>query len=70
MEEKEMLNEKEQELRNQIGESKYSDAAAWLARHAALQAEADRTGTNVSAIMRAIISDWIDTRERKKGAEA
>lgn len=39
-------------------------------QHAALQAEADRTGTNVSAIMRAIISDWIDTRERKKGAEA
>ena len=38
--------------------------------HASLQAEADRTGTNVSAIMRAIISDWIDTRERKKGAEA
>ena len=33
-------------------------------QHAALQAEADRTGTNVSAIMRAIISDWIDTRER------
>lgn len=39
-------------------------------QHAALQAEADRTGTNVSAIMRAIISDWIATRERKKGAEA
>ena len=28
-----MLNEKEQELRNQISESKYGDAAAWLARH-------------------------------------
>lgn len=39
-------------------------------QHAVLKAEADRTGTNISAIMRAIISDWIDTRERKKGAEA
>lgn len=28
-----MLNEKEQELLNQISESKYGDAAAWLARH-------------------------------------
>nr|DAO63238.1 MAG TPA: hypothetical protein [Caudoviricetes sp.] len=40
------------------------------AQHAALQAEADRTGTNVSAIMRAIISDWIDGREHKNRAEA
>lgn len=39
-------------------------------QHAALQAEADRTGTNVSAIMRAIISDWIDNREHKNRAEA
>lgn len=28
-----MLNEKEQELRDQIGESKYCDAAYWLERH-------------------------------------
>lgn len=39
-------------------------------QHAALQAEADRTGTNVSAIMRAIISDWIDNRGHKSRAEA
>lgn len=39
-------------------------------QHAALQAEADRTGSNVSAIMRAIIADWIDDRERKNRAEA
>ena len=30
---KEMLNKKEQALRDQIGESKYCDAASWLARH-------------------------------------
>lgn len=28
-----MLNKKEQELRDQIGESKYCDAAYWLERH-------------------------------------
>lgn len=35
-----MFNEKEQELRNQIGESKYCDAAAWLARHDGQKLEA------------------------------
>lgn len=35
-----MLNEKEQELRDQINESKYSDAAAWLARHDGQKLEA------------------------------
>lgn len=35
-----MLNEKEQELRNQISESKYGDAAAWLARHDGQKLEA------------------------------
>lgn len=35
-----MLNEKEQELRNQINESKYSDAAVWLARHDGQKLEA------------------------------
>lgn len=35
-----MFNEKEQELRNQIGESKYSDVAAWLARHDGQKLEA------------------------------
>lgn len=32
-EDKNMLNEKEQELRDQLGESKYCDAAYWLERH-------------------------------------
>lgn len=40
MGEKEMLNEKEQELRNQINESKFGDAAAWLARHDGQKLEA------------------------------
>lgn len=35
-----MLNEKEQELRNQISESKFGDAAAWLARHDGQKLEA------------------------------
>ena len=35
-----MLNGKEQELRDQINGSKYSDAAAWLARHDGQKLEA------------------------------
>ncbi len=35
-----MFNEKEQALRDQIGESKYCDAASWLARHDGQKLEA------------------------------
>nr|DAQ77416.1 MAG TPA: hypothetical protein [Caudoviricetes sp.] len=40
MEGKEMFNEKEQELRDRINGSKYSDVAAWLARHDGQKLEA------------------------------
>lgn len=39
-------------------------------QHTALQAEADRTGSSVSVIVRTIIADWIDEKAHKKGAEA
>ncbi len=40
------------------------------AQHAALQAEADRTGSNVSSIIRSLITGWLDEKERKQRAEA